>query len=304
MKIGFAAPVAGSWASAENQVHVAQRAEALGYESVWVLHRLLNPVGFGVETYRNSPDPLVTLAFLAGQTSRVRLGTAVVNLPFFSPALLAQQTATLDRVSGGRLDVGVGLGWVPEEFAASGVTMDRRGARADEYLQVLNALWTEDVVEHSGTFYQVPASRLEPKPLQSPRPPLLVGGTSAAAYRRAGRLADGWISPSRFDLTRIGEPLAVIRQAAVDAGRDPAALRFIVRGVVRLRQAGQADRVPLSGSIDEIRQDLAALEAQGITETFVDINFDSEIVGLAVDPAKSMGRAEHLLVELAPSRDS
>src|SRR5260221_232624 len=100
MKIGFAVPDAGSWATPENQVRVAQRAEELGYHSVWVLQRLLNPTSLPVETYRTSPDPLVTLAFLAGLTSRVRLGLAVVNLPFFSPALLAHQTATLDRVSG------------------------------------------------------------------------------------------------------------------------------------------------------------------------------------------------------------
>jgi len=267
-----------------------------------VLQRLLNPTSLTVETYRNSPDPLVTLAFLAGQTSRVRLGIAVVNLPFFSPALLAHQTATLDVVSGGRLDVGLGLGWLPEEFAASGLDMSRRGARADEFIQVLDALWTQDVVDHAGEFYEVPSSRSEPKPLQSPRPPLLLGGKSQAAYRRAGRLADGWISASAHDLLRIGETIDVIKQSARDAGRDADAdaLRFIVRGVVRVGEAGQTDRMPLSGSYDEIRKDFADLAVQGVTEVFVDLNFDATRVGPAIDPAASMAHAEEVLVELAP----
>jgi probable F420-dependent oxidoreductase len=300
MKIGFAVPDAGSWATPENQVRIAQRAERLGYHSVWVLHRLLNPTSLPMQTYRNSPDPLVTLGFLAGRTSRVRLGIAVANLPFFSPALLAHQTATLDRVSGGRLDVGLGLGWVPEEFAASGISMARRGARAEEFLQVLDALWTQDVVDHAGEFYQVPSSRSEPKPVQTPRPPLLLGGKSDAAYRRAGRLADGFISASAHDLSRIGETIDVVKQSARDAGRDAEALRFIVRGVVRVGEAGRADRPRLSGSYDEIREDLTFLESQGVTEVFADVNFVATRVGLDIDPVASMAHAEEVMDELAP----
>jgi probable F420-dependent oxidoreductase len=300
MKIGFAVPDAGSWATPDNQVQIARRAEELGYHSLWVLQRLLNPTSLSAETYRNSPDPLVTLGFLAGQTSRVRLGIGVVNLPFFSPALLAHQTATLDRVSGGRLDVGLGLGWLPEEFAASGIDMARRGARAEEFIRLLNALWTEDVVDHHGEFYQLPSSRSEPKPVQSPRPPLLLGGASPAAYRRVGRLADGWISASAQDLLRISETIDVIKQSAREAGRDEDALRFIVRGVVRIGAAGQPDRKTLSGSYEEVREDFARLAAQGVTEVFIDLNFDPARVGLTVDPASSMAHAEEVLTELAP----
>jgi probable F420-dependent oxidoreductase len=300
VKLGFGIPDAGPWATPENQVRVARRAEDLGYHSVWVLQRLLNPTALDIETYRNCPDPLVTLAYLAAHTTRVRLGVAVVNLPFFSPPLLAQQAATLDRVSGGRLDLGLGLGWLPEEFAASGVSMERRGARADEFIRVLNALWTEDIVDHAGEFYQVPSSRLEPKPLQTPRPPLLLGGGSAAAYRRVGRLADGWISASAHDLGRIGEPIEVIKASARDAGRDPQALRFIVRGVVRVREAGRPGRRPLSGSFDEVRGDLTGLAEQGVTEVFVDLNFDAEAVGPHIPAEESMARAEAALEALAP----
>lgn len=300
MRIGFGIPTLGPWATPDNQVHVAKRAEELGYDSVWVLQRLLNPTGLGTDVYRQCPDPLVTLAFLAGQTRRVRLGVAIVNLPFHSPPLLAQQTATLDRVSCGRLELGVGLGWVPEEFAASGISMARRGARADEYISLLDALWTQDVVDHHGEFYEVSSSRLEPKPVQSPRPPLLLGGGTDAAYRRAGRLADGWISASRHDLTRIGDAIGVVKRAARDAGRDVDALRFVVRGVARVREAGRPNRSPLSGSFQEIRQDLTALAGQGATETFIDLNFDDEVVGAGIPAEASMAHAERALVELAP----
>src|SRR5437667_11965656 len=130
MRIGFAVPDSGAWATPANQVQIARRAEELGYHSLWTLQRLLNPAGSADRTYTAVPDPLITLAYLAAHTSRIRLGVAVVNMPFYSPALLAKQAATLDQVSGGRLDLGLGLGWMPEEYAAAGVRMARRGARA------------------------------------------------------------------------------------------------------------------------------------------------------------------------------
>src|ERR1700742_2167444 len=142
MRIGFAVPVAGPWATPENQITVATTAERLGYQSLWTMQRLLNAPDSPPTSYRNVPDPLLTLAYLAGHTTTARLGVAVWNVPFMSPALLAKQTATLDRISHGRLDLGLGLGWLPEEFQASGVPMDRRGRRAEEFVDVLTALWT------------------------------------------------------------------------------------------------------------------------------------------------------------------
>lgn len=300
MRIGFAVPVSGSWATPANQARIARRAEERGYHSLWTLQRLLNPADSADQTYRNVPDPLVTLGFLAAHTDRVRLGVAVVNMPFFSPPLLAKQAVTVDRLSGGRLDLGLGLGWMREEFAAVGVPYERRGARAEEFIAVLRELWTSDVSEFSGEFYRLPPVRFDPKPLQKPTPPILLGGTSEPALRRAGRLSDGWISSSRADLRRIGESIGVVREAAAAAGRDPGALRFICRGVVRVRPPGAPGRRPLSGSHEEIRADFDALAAQGVTELFVDLNFDPEVGGLDADPAESMRRAEEALEALAP----
>lgn len=302
--MGFAVPVSGSWATPANQLRVARRAEELGYHSLWTFQRLLYPADPGSarwsESYRAVQDPLVTLGFVAGHTSRVRLGVAVLNMPFYSPALLAKQLATLDLVSDGRLDVGLGLGWAPEEYAASNVSYEGRAARSEEFIEAMRALWERDVAEFHGRFYDFPAVRMEPKPVQRPYPPILLGASAPAALRRAGRLTDGWVSSSGADLTRIGESIDVVRAAARDAGRDPEALRFVCRGAVRLRAAGDTDRRPLTGSIEEIRGDLSTLREQGVTETFVDLNFDPEVGSPDADAEASMARAEELLTALAP----
>ena len=304
MELGFGVPVAGAWATPANQVRVARRAEELGYRSLWTFQRLVVPEvpdeRSGAPFYQQVQDAVVPLAFLAGQTSRIRLGTAVLIVPFFSPALLAKQLATLDIVSGGRLDVGLGIGWSRTEYEAVGAPFERRGARVEEFLAALRALWTEPVAAYQGEFYRLPPARMAPRPVQRPHPPLLLGGTAKPALRRAGRLADGWVSGSTADLTRIGESIEVVREAAREAGRDPDRLRFVCRGAVKVRPAGQPDRAPLSGSLAEIRGDLDTMAAQGVTEVFVDLNFDPEIGAPHSDPAEALRRAEEALEALAP----
>ncbi|MEU8176790.1 TIGR03619 family F420-dependent LLM class oxidoreductase [Microbispora hainanensis] len=296
MKVGFGVPVSGSWATPENMRRIARRADELGYHGVWTFQRLLYPVGNPMgPVYRSVHDPVVTLAYLAGVTERVRLGVAVLNLPFVSPVLMAKQLASLQEVSGGRLDVGLGLGWLPEEFAASGVPMERRGRRGEEYVGLLRRLWTEDVVEHKGEFYEVPRSHQDPRPATPPT--VMLGGTARVALERAGRIADGWISSSRADLGTIDQQIAIVKEAARQAGRDPDALRFVVRGVTRLRPSEEG---PLTGSYDKIRRDVEALAAKGVTEVFHDLNFDPEIGSPEADPRESMRRAEEALEALAP----
>ncbi|MCG5217511.1 TIGR03619 family F420-dependent LLM class oxidoreductase [Streptosporangium sp. KLBMP 9127] len=297
MKIGFGVPVSGAWATPANMARIATRAEELGYHEVWTFQRLLYPVGHEMgPTYRSVQDPLITLAYLAGVTERIRLGVAVLNMPFSSPALLAKQLATLQDVSGGRLTAGLGLGWLPEEFTASGLPYGRRGARGEEFVEVLRALWSEQEVEHEGEFYRLPPVHQDPKP--DPAPPILLGGAAEVALRRAGRIADGWVSSSREDLAGIESRIYIVKEAARKAGRDPDALRIVCRGVTSVRPAGAADRQPLTGSYDEIRQDVADLAVRGVTEVFHDLNFDPEIPGL--EPAEAMRRAEEALTALAP----
>jgi probable F420-dependent oxidoreductase len=302
MQLGFAVPISGSWATPENCVHVARRAEALGYSSLWTFQRLLSPLDGDdpvlAPQYRSVHDPLAVLAHLAAHTSRVRLGVAVVNMPYYAPIVLAKTLTTLDHLSAGRLDVGLGIGWLPQELEAVGLGTARRGARAEDFLRCLAAIWTDEVVDYDGEFYRVPRSRVDPKPVQRPYPPLLLGGGADLALRRAGRMAGGWISSSQADLSHIDQSIAVVREAAVEAGRDPTTLRFVCRGVVKVRRG---ERAPLVGSLDEIVADLADLATKGVTETFVDLNFDPEIGSPEADPDASMRRAEEVLEALAPA---
>ncbi|HEY6296678.1 MAG TPA: TIGR03619 family F420-dependent LLM class oxidoreductase, partial [Streptosporangiaceae bacterium] len=248
-------------------------------------------------------DPMVALGYAAARTSRIRLGVAVLNLPFVSPAYLAKQATTVDVLSGGRLDLGLGIGWMPEEFALTGASTARRGARTEEFLAVLRTLWSQGVSSFDGEFYTIPAGRQDPRPVQRPGPPVLLGGMSRPAMERAGRLADGWITSSRADLTAIGEAAAVIREAASAAGRDPEAVRIICRGVVL---AGAEAKGPdgrrrlLSGSFAQIREDAAWLGSQGVTELFYDLNWDPQVGSPSVSPESAAERADEILSELAP----
>jgi probable F420-dependent oxidoreductase len=296
--IGLGAPISGAWATPENLARVAAEAEELGYESLWTLQRLLVAVDQDLHpVYRSVLDPVAALAFAAARTSRIRLGIAVINLPFVPPAYLAKQAATLDLLSGGRLDLGLGVGWSPAEFAASGASTARRGPRTVEYVRVLHTLWADEVSGFDGEFYTVPPSRMLPKPVQRPGPPVLLGGAVPAALHRAGRITDGWISSSGADLTRIADAIAQVRQGAEDAGKDPAGVRVVVRGVVRVD--GRPDRL-LSGPYDKIREDGAWLAEQGVTELFYDLNYDRAIGSPDADPAAAAERALEILHALRP----
>jgi probable F420-dependent oxidoreductase len=300
IRLGFAAPTCGAWASPEIVAEVCGRADELGYASLWTFQRLLFPRGTGLgETYRSVLDPMVSLGFIAGCTRQARLGVAVVNLPFIAPILLAKQAAAVDVLSNGRLTLGLGLGWAPEEFVATGAVTNRRGDRAEEYVRCLAEIFTGSV-DFDGEFYTVPGSEVLPRPVQRPRPPILMGGVVPEALKRAGRIADGWISYSVADLARIGEPIGMVRQGAEEAGRDPASAQIVVRGLLRLTAEQGSDRRMLTGSADQIREDLDALARSGVDEVFFDLNFDPEIGSPAADVATSVERANIVLEVFAP----
>ena len=312
MRLGFGLPVAGGWATPENMVAVAREAESLGYHSLWTVQRILYPSAPRNE-YAGSPggpwpayfetvaDGLVALSYVAAATSRIRLGTAVVNLPYYSPVLLAKQLATLDVVSGGRLTVGAGVGWSEDEYAAIGVPFRKRGRRMDECLRCLKLVWTEELVEFKGEFYVIPASRIDPKPLQRPHPPVLVGGYSPAAVRRAVSLADGYLS-GNVPLAELAPVIERVRTLAREAGRDPDGVPIVARGAVSLRdQPTGLGRRPLFGSLEEVREDVDHYRESGVTELFLDLNFDERIAAPGVDPDEALGVARRLLAALAPS---
>lgn len=285
--------MSGAWATPSALASVATRAEELGYDSLWTFQRLLVGAEEQLDTvYQSVLDPLLSLTFAAAHTSRIRLGVALVNLPFISPTYLAKQAATLDVLSDGRLDLGLGTGWSRTEFAATGGDRRRRGARAEEYVRVLRTLWQDDPASFDGEFYTVPPSRMSPRPVQPGGPPILLGGTVRTALERAGRLAAGWMSRSATDLSKIADDIAVVRAAAPDQD----AVRVVVRGVVRV-----GDRTGrLTGSYDDIRADAQWLAEQGVTELYYDLNWDDRIGNPAVAPAAASSLAMEIIEGLAP----
>lgn len=303
MKFGVGLPMTGAWATPEAMLSVATTAETSGYASLWTYQRLLHPVDedWG-SPYHSVLDPVVALSYVAAATTTVRLGLAILNMPYYSPIVLSKALTTLDRLSSGRLDVGLGLGWAPPEFEAAGAPYERRGARGEEFIQCLQTIWTEPVVEFDGEFYRVPRSRVDPKPVQKPTPPILLGGMAEKALRRAGRTADGWISSSRADLTQMGSSIEIVRTSAAESGRDPARLRFVVRGVVRLTdEALPGDRRPLQGDAAQIRGDLDRLRGVGVTEVFLDLNYDERTTADDVDAEAGLANALKTITALAPS---
>lgn len=305
MKLGFAVPNIGPIATAEAIKTVAQHAEKLGYYSLWTVERLLWPVnpktqypatpdGSLPEEYKHSLDPLDTLTFAAAHTSTIKLGTSVLDIPYYNPVLLARRLSTIDYLSNGRLRVGMGVGWSQDEMDAAGADMKVRGARADEFLKVLKTIWTTDPAEHHGKFFHLPKSHIGPKPVQKPHPPIYLAAYTPAAMKRVATLADGW-NPAGVPIEGMAQMFGAIKQMAEQAGRNPKELKMIVRANLAItpKPMGQ-DRFVFVGSVEQIKEDLAACEKIGADEVFL-------------EPAFAAGRASisawlHLLDEFKPSK--
>jgi probable F420-dependent oxidoreductase len=233
MRFGIALPQVGSTVGPETLVTVAKRAEDLGFDSLWVLDRILWPVNLRTPypigdgslpvKYKSVLDPLETLTFAAAHTRRVALGTSVLNLPWYNPVLLARRLTTLDVLSAGRLQIGFGMGWSPDEYEAADAPWKERGKRADELIQALKKIWTTDPVEFQGKYYRIPKSVIGPKPVHKPHPPIYMAAYTPAAMKRVASEANGWF-PVGIPLGGIGPMFEGIKGMAKDAGRDPSAL--------------------------------------------------------------------------------
>jgi probable F420-dependent oxidoreductase len=262
MKVAVVAPVAaGVTADSAWMMTFAKHLEACGFESIVVVeHTVLMARYASVYPYGKSgrvelpadcpiPDPVDLLAFLAGQTERLRLATGVLVLPNHHPVVLAKRAATVDVLSRGRLRLCVGMGWMKEEIEACGTEFDSRGRRADEQLQVMRALWEDrpDGVAHRGEFFQFDSAMCHPKPVAGPRLPIHIGGHSRAAARRAGRLGDGF-QPLGVAGPELASLVSVMREEAEKAGRDPAALELSVGHLVAKIDAERAARLADRGA--------------------------------------------------------
>lgn len=254
MKVSVVAPVTdGVTADPAWMVGFAQHLESCGFESIVVAeHTVLATRYDSVYPYDKSgrvgmaadcpvPDPLETLAFLAGHTSRLGLATGVLVLPNHHPVVLAKRAATLDVLSGGRLRLCVGVGWLREEVVACGVDFRSRGRRADEQFAVLRALWADrpEGVSHHGEFFDFDDVMCYPKPLAGERFPIHIGGHSPAAARRAGRLGDG-LQPLGVTGADLASLIGLMREEAAAVGRDPAALEVSLGHLVTKVDAERA----------------------------------------------------------------
>lgn len=234
MKFGVTGVNAGRRVQPEHAATLARLAEQAGFESLWTVEHVVVPADYR-SPYPYSPDgrmpgreeiaiadPLVWLTYAAAVTERINLATGVLILPQRNPVLLAKECATLDVLSRGRLLLGVGVGWLAEEFAALGVPFEERGARTDEYVEALRVLWRQDEPTFDGRFVSFERAKSYPKPVQGTIP-VIVGGHTDAAARRAGRIGDGFF-PWGLGAEHLARLVEVMRQAAEDAGRDPDAI--------------------------------------------------------------------------------
>lgn len=278
MRIGFVLPHIGPLAGPEAITRVARAVESAGLDSVWVNERSLWPVaplnayplGTLPEAYKTVLDPLDALTFVAASTSRIGLGTSVLNLPWYNPLLLARQLTALDVLSGGRLLVGIGSGWSKDEHVTANSDWHTRGARSDEAIELLKAVWTTDPVEFDGAHYTVPRSFVSLKPVQQPYPPLVWGGWGAAAKRRAALRCDGW-HPAGLPVEQLAPQFAEVREIAAAAGRDPDALLLVAKNGLALADAPLgAGRASFAGSPEEIAADLEAARAAGVDDLCLD----------------------------------
>lgn len=274
MLVGFNLPQTGPAANPSSIVNAAKRAESLGYDSLWVTERLLYPIkpsipyawsvdGSFPEPYKRVLDPLEVLTFAAAHTTRVKLGTSVLDIPYYNPVMLARRLTTLDVLSAGRLRIGLGQGWSPDEHLAAGASMKERGPRADEFIKVLKAIWTTDPVEFHGKYFNVPKSIIQPKPVQKPHPPIYLAATSPSALKRAATLADGW-NPVAVPIDGLKQMTSQLKNMVRDAGRKPEDFKVALRANLNVTQepAGK-DRWMFSGTLEQIGEDIGAVRNLG-----------------------------------------
>jgi probable F420-dependent oxidoreductase len=279
MHFGVGLPHFRRLASTEAIVTVAQQAEALGFDSVWVSDHIVVPRSaiprFGEVFF----EPFTTLAYVAGKTRRIRLGTSVIILPYRHPLFMGKALATLDVLSGGRLIVGAAVGWLAEEFEALGIPFTERGARSDEALAVMRTLWTEAEPTFEGRFFRFSGIKAEPKPLQKPHPPIWIGGNSPAAFRRAAEFAGAW-HPSHRPVEEIAAGARQFKALAKARGRDPKSLEIVARAPLRVITNGDAPepRPLLVGTPEQIVNDIGKYKEAGVTGFMFDTYYGNPAV--------------------------
>ena len=284
---GCTLPSRGSLASPEILRSLAQRAEDLSFDSIWVSDHVILPrevesfypyAADGVPTFTpDQPyyDPIATLNFLAGCTEELRLGTHVLILPYRNPVVTAKMLATLDVLSGGRLTLGIGVGWMEEEFKALGLdNYEQRGEVSNEYIQLFKELWTQDHPEFQGKHYQISGSGFQPKPLQKPHPPIWIGGHTSPAIRRAAAFGDGWMPiglrpPAILEPEELGDKITRLKDLTEKEGRHRDAVSLCFSTDVVFDDNPKIDRRMMSGLPEQVAADLRQYQDLGVANFII-----------------------------------
>ena len=294
MRYGFYLPTRGPTASPEALETLVTRGEALGFSSVVIADHVVFPVAItsrypytvsgAFPGQGDALEQLPLMAFVAAKSRTLRLISSVMILPYRNPVVTAKMLATIDVLSRGRVTVGVGVGWLREEFEALGAPpFERRGAVSDEYLRIFKTLWTQDPASYRGEFYRFESIRCLPHPVQKPHPPIWVGGHSKAALRRVARLGDGWHPVGANPAVPLRPPelrglLDELFRLTEAEGRDPSTLTISYKAPVYDPAPGAAsgvERRPFSGGQQAITDDVATFAGLGVSELIFDFRSES-----------------------------
>jgi probable F420-dependent oxidoreductase len=305
MKIGLVLPQFGPDATKENIIKLAVDAEKEGFDSLWAGERLLwplkpqtpytpSPDGSLPTFYQNVFDPIETLTFVAAHTNKIALGTSVIDMLFHNPVILARRFATLDVLSKGRAICGLGIGWSKDEYQASNVPFKDRGKRADEFVQAIKKIWTEDVIEFKGQFYNIPASKIGPKPIQKPRIPIYLGGDVPKTFARIVKHADDWLATPGESIDFLHNNIKSLRDQASKANRNPDEIKILTLTFPQImisegkkdntsnnnKGGSKSKHLPLTGTIEEIGRDIQRIKEMGadhIMFAFVGLGLDKVV---------------------------
>jgi probable F420-dependent oxidoreductase len=317
MHYGFYLPTRGQTTTPDDVTTLVQHGEAYGFHSVMIADHIVFPtdihsrypytVSGAFPGHGDAMEQLTLMAFVAAKTTALRLVTSVMILPYRNPVLTAKMLATIDVLSHGRVTVGVGVGWLREEFEAlEAPDFTRRGAVSNEYIQILKTLWTQDPATFRGEFYQFQALHCLPHPVQKPHPPIWIGGHSPAALRRAARYDNGWhpvganpavpLRPHELEVA-----LGDLKRLTEAAGRDPEALTISYKAplydvsLTAERQAG-LERRPFSGTTEQIVADIATYGRLRVSELIFDFRSESQ--------SESLERMEHFATVIKPAAET
>jgi len=289
MKVGITLPNLGPQATRENVLKLATQAEKEGFDSLWTITRILWPLkpqsayratpdGSLPIEYQNVLDPLDVLVYVAANTNNIALGRSVADIFFYTPIMLAKRFATLDVLSQGRVISGLGLGWSKDEYQASNIPFMNRGQRADEFIQVMKKIWTDDIVEFKGKYYDIPASKIDPKPIQKPHIPIYLGGFSPNTFSRIVKYdLNGWLGVVGGPLEYTENFVKAIKEQASQAKKNPDNFRIIMMTYPNVKEGESSkndkNRFPLSGTIDEIGSDIQRVKGMGVDHIIFGYNF-------------------------------